>query len=224
MRKILIVIFLISTGAIINATLKNENDSFSGKIQYALNNNYRSEYNLGEAISNVMIIIGAIFTIIGFISLFMRKNNDSGGEISKKVENLFNKAARCYEQKKYTESIAILNQILAIDNNNAKVLFNLACCYSLIQSNEAFIMLTKAIKYGYNDFDKINTYNSLSWLRSQKQFTLFVKNGYKISTEELDSKDNSKDIIEKLERLSRLKNEGVISLEEFENQKQRILR
>jgi tetratricopeptide (TPR) repeat protein len=109
--------------------------------------------------------------------------------------------------------------------------FNLACCYSMIQDADAAMEhLEKAIEKGFTDLRKIQTHAALQYLREQPEFTAFVARGYKKapivpSPAELPSASSVPlNPLDQLLQLGELKSKGLLSEEEFQREKQKILR
>jgi hypothetical protein len=76
------------------------------------------------------------------------------------------------------------------------------------------------VENGYTNFDKIKSDPDLQFLRSQKEFEAFVADGYRITA----ISQYSNDILDKLERLAKLKKKGVLTDSEFNEQKSKILK
>jgi len=150
---------------------------------------------------------------------------------SNSIDELTKQALNFYKQKEYTSAIAVTQRALTINPTNYQSHFNLACLYSVIKNQEAFNSLSKAVEYGYSKFDKINTETDLQWLREQPSFDSFLKNGYKLKESEsvvnssLSAKTNAfnDDIFTQLEKLSNLKEQGIITEDEFIEQKKKVL-
>jgi hypothetical protein len=151
------------------------------------------------------------------------------------VDNLINQAVQSYNAKDYNNAIAILSRALAVTPTHNIVHFNLACLYSLTnQKSESFASLGKAVEYGYVNFEKIRTVADLQWIRSQAEYSEFVRHGYKFAPavnsanakSDIISKTQDSgngDIIEKIERLGKLKEQGHITEAEFDEQKKKLL-
>jgi hypothetical protein len=82
--------------------------------------------------------------------------------------------------------------------------------------------LAKAIQQGYKKFDIINHDSELSYLRNTTVFKHFVDNGYKILTNQTEVM-NPLSRIEELEKFSELFEKGILTKDEFENEKKKIL-
>ncbi|MDO6745508.1 SHOCT domain-containing protein [Tenacibaculum soleae] len=141
-------------------------------------------------------------------------------KVNKKVVNLTNKALKKQINKEYKESLNILNQALSIDPNEKQTHYNLASIYSVIEKKEkAFFHLEKAVKLGYKNLSRISSSEDFSWLRKQAEFNSFMQNGYKKDNTNI-FKDNH---LDNLKKLAELKENGVLTDTEFEQEKQKIL-
>ena len=238
---ILLVIGILSIlfGATIINDINIRNNSFGGRLQSTFSSNYRVENNNEESKGGAFIIVGIIVSILGIAKIASKSSSSKQSNNSKISEDnlkdettvlyLTNKAEKLYESKDYITAIEVLKKIISIDPTHKEVYFNLACLFSLTKNEEAFDALSKAVKYGYSNFDRIDTYSNLSWIRSNSNFQKFKLNGYKFLAEQFEqtnSNDNSsitEDIISKIERLGQLKEKGLITEEEFQNQKKKLL-
>jgi class 3 adenylate cyclase/TM2 domain-containing membrane protein YozV len=133
---------------------------------------------------------------------------------------------------RYQEAIKYLDKVLDMDDKNKDAHYYLATCFSMLKDEEnGFIHLELAVKNGFSDFQRINQDIHLYFLRSQSNYEAFVKNGYKfmkalpepqpdlLSTEKFDPS-----VLDKIELLGDKLEKGELSAEEFQLQKQRILR
>lgn len=114
--------------------------------------------------------------------------------------------------------------------------FNLACCYSMIQEADAAMEhLEKAVANGFDDHDKIYKHASLQFLREQPEFGPFASNGFKRPQAQATRPappavaDNLTPLpplnpLDQILQLGELKEKGLISEEEFQREKQKILR
>ena len=129
--------------------------------------------------------------------------------------------------------------------NDVALHFNLACAYSLNENPEkGFYHLDKAVSNGFDDFEKIKTHDALAFLRIQPSFTDFEKNGFQLAILESESQvddslesdqpkandpeelinTKSDELLEQLKKLADLREKGLLTKEEFELEKQKILR
>ena len=124
---------------------------------------------------------------------------------------------------KIDEAIGIYKSALVYSEKSPNTHFKLAKMYSLKEDSEnSFKYISKAIEDGFSDFEIINNDSSLNFLRNNSGYAGFASNGYKIPTiQKEDRKPQSR--VDELEKLNSLYEKGVLTLEEFENEKKRIL-
>ncbi len=134
-----------------------------------------------------------------------------------------------YKDYDFKGAIEDFKKALLVDANDTAIHFNIACAYSITeQPQEAFYHLSKAVEYGFADFDKIGTHDALAYTRIQPEWDSFVENGYKIMVESqetpaIEASTKSPDLLEQLHRLGELKERGLLDQFEFEAQKKKIL-
>ncbi|MCF8237972.1 MAG: SHOCT domain-containing protein [Saprospiraceae bacterium] len=110
------------------------------------------------------------------------------------------------------------------DPRSATVHFNLACTYSMMENAEkGFHHLSLAMTHGFRDEEKIQTHDSLAFLRIQPDFRAFVANGYKPLTEHqaLESGGDG-NLLEELRKLSEQREQGMLTSEEFDMRKRNL--
>ncbi len=134
-----------------------------------------------------------------------------------------------FKEFDYDGAIEDFKKALAVDPKDIAVHFNLACAYSLTeQSENAFFHLSKAVEYGFVDFKKIQEHDALAFLRIQNEFENFKKNGYRLNTEPAPESQNDDlpghNLLEQIKQLGELKERGLLTDEEFEEQKKKLLR
>ncbi len=140
----------------------------------------------------------------------------------------------------FEEAIMDFKKVLEIIPNDAATHFNIACCYSILEQKEAALQhLDQAVANGFTHFEKIQSHDALSFLRTQPEFDAFVKNDYrldapvKIKTEKqepppLPTTEEKPltlpdDLLDQIIQLGELRNKGVLTEEEFAVQKEKIL-
>lgn len=140
----------------------------------------------------------------------------------------------------YEDAIYNFNKALDYRPDDPALHFNLACCHSMVEEREdAFFHLEKAIEYGFDDIEKIHHHEALSYLRASEDFDLFVENDYKLTDLPLPAKPDaqegeedlleqleksrSQELLDKLKQLSELRDKGILTEEEFAEQKRRLL-
>lgn len=132
------------------------------------------------------------------------------------------KAAMIHMNRKETErAMQVLQSAIQQYTGNPSTYYNLACMYALQRmKNEAFHNLSEAVAKGYSRIEAFTSDPDLEFLRMQPEWAAFERNGYKMR----DSHDLvSSNRVEQLEKLAKLKSDGVLSQEEFEAEKKRLL-
>ncbi len=140
---------------------------------------------------------------------------------------------RRYRSYDYEGAIEDFKKALSVAPGDMATHFNIACAYSLLEEKEkAFFHLSKAVQYGFDNFDKINTHDALAFLRIQDEFDNFVDNGYQLGgnvtppptlTKEEPKLELQNDLLNQLRQLGELKEKGLLTDEEFQIQKQKLL-
>lgn len=139
-----------------------------------------------------------------------------------------------YKDYDYEGAIGDFQKSLAEKFDDPATHFNLACCYSLVERPDpAFFHLTKAVHFGFVDFDKIEKHEALAYLRTLPAFTEFVQNGYQrmapLPAGEADLLSSSpkqregETLLEQIKRLGELRNKGILTEEEYVTQTKRVL-
>jgi hypothetical protein len=121
-----------------------------------------------------------------------------------------------------------LKKAAEIKNDDPDIHFMLAQCYSLDEEAEkAILHLDAAVGFGLEDIEKINKHDDLAYLRMQPLFQSFKENDYRLPAEPLFPKaepaessiDLEPDLLEQLNKLQRLRNDGVLNEEEYQRLK-----
>ncbi len=134
-----------------------------------------------------------------------------------------------YKEFDYEGAIEDFKKALSITPNDIAVHFNLACAYSLTEESEnAFFHLSKAVDDGFVDFKKIQEHDALAYLRIQDEFDTFKKNGYRLNIEPTLNEEpevtSSNNLLDQIKQLGELREKGLLTEEEFEVQKKKLLR
>jgi TM2 domain-containing membrane protein YozV len=132
-----------------------------------------------------------------------------------------------FKEFDYDGAVADFKKALAIDPKDIAIHFNLACAYSLSEEAEnAFFHLSKAVEYGFVDFKKIQEHDALAFLRIQDEFDTFKKNGYRINTTPTLENEVTQtvNLLDQIKQLGELREKGLLTQEEFEIQKKKLLR
>lgn len=159
-----------------------------------------------------------------------QRNKTTGKKVGNKSNPFKVEGTTLYRDYDFAGAIQSYQKSLKVQPHDPQINFNLACLYSLEENAQAaFMHLQKAVEQGYNNYDKIRTHDHLAFLRTQASFETFVKHGYsltqRLSAEtpkpmELELTDN---VIAKLERLASLKEKGILTNDEFQLQKAKLL-
>lgn len=173
----------------------------------------------------VAIIIGAVLSVFGLGLLVVggssSKADSRGRAATGEASRLFAEGERKIRNKDYDAAIQTLERVLDIQPFAPMTNYYLATLYSAKENkNKAFTHLTLAIEQGFKDFKAMNSTPRLDFLRSQPEFREFMRNGYKLPSVKSSGDD---DFIAKLERLGKLKTEGLITEEEYAEQKSKLL-
>ncbi len=152
-----------------------------------------------------------------------------------------------YKEFDYEGAIEDFKKALSVNPSDIAVHFNLACSYSLSEEKEnAFFHLNKAVGLGFVDFKKLQEHDALAYLRIQDEFEIFKRNGYRLNVppppkpeqtpvtdeavEDLSQEEPIEDLLNKnsilldqIKRLGELRERGLLTNEEFEAQKKKLL-
>ncbi len=112
--------------------------------------------------------------------------------------------------------------------------FNLACTYSMLEdADRAFFHIEEAINVGFNDIDRIHEHEALAYIRSLPTFKQFVYNGYREVKQlsaspqdevlDLNANDPVSNLLQQIKQLAELRDKGILTQEEFNEQKRKIL-
>ncbi len=112
--------------------------------------------------------------------------------------------------------------------------WNLACAYSLSENAEkAFFHLDRAVMNGFNDIKRIKEHDALAYIRIQKDFENFEKNGFRLvppmdlpaepEKPAVTAPEMSPDLLDQLNKLGSLREKGLLTEEEFSAQKRKLL-
>lgn len=159
---------------------------------------------------------------------FMRKSSSRNQRSNLLVKSGFDK----YKHGNYTGAKKDFEESLETDYNNPNVHFMLACVNSIMKDSEpAFFHLSSAIDSGFQEFEEIYENEGLEYLRSLAEFQTFVDNDYQIVAKLPEPQDGlleskpyyDSSVLDKISDLGELMERGVISREEFDVQKERLL-
>jgi len=138
----------------------------------------------------------------------------------------------------YKGAIEDFEKALQADERDIALHFNLACAYSLEENiDEALAHLDKAVSYGFKDFDRIRTHDAFAFIRVQEAYSKFAANNFRLPPPEPVKKDeNTKDevveadllstqpdLLDQIKKLGELREKGLLTEEEFAEQKRKLL-
>lgn len=134
-----------------------------------------------------------------------------------------------YKDYDYDGAIEDFTKALQIEDRDPAVHFNLGCAYSLTEQKDlAYKHLAKAVQTGFKDTEKIKTHDALAFLRVQDDFETFVASGYRWPVGKSSKRETTiverPDLLQQLNQLAILRDKGLLSAEEFEVQKKKLLR
>jgi len=158
---------------------------------------------------------------------------------------------RHFRRHRYERAAEDFEQALSIQPDSIPMLYNLAATYSVLEDEErAYYYLEEAVERGFDQYDKIHNHKALAYLRSLPSFDAFVENGYRrpapslppaetealeelppLNTPSQEKPDNTElrpsqphpDLLEQIVELGKLRDRGVLTDEEFAEQKRKIL-
>lgn len=159
-----------------------------------------------------------------------RSRNRRQTQNTRQRANPFKKSGiRKYKEYDLEEAIIDFEKGLEIEPNDVALHFNIACAYSLTEKKDlAFIHLSKAVKLGFKDFDKIQSHDDLAFLRIQPEFEEFKSAGYRMKKTpgQQEDKEAPKDdrLLAQLNKLKDLREKGIISEADYNFETKKILR
>ena len=133
-----------------------------------------------------------------------------------------------FKEYDYAGAIEDFEKSLEIAPRDIATHFNIACAYSLIENaGKAYYHLDQAVAGGFSDFRKIKEHHALAYLRIQKEFDTFEENGFRISEaspqKEEDLLSTQPNLLDQLKKLGELRERGLLTELEFEEQKRKLL-
>lgn len=140
----------------------------------------------------------------------------------------------------FEEAAEDFEMALDLAPNDPTLHFNLACTYSMLEdASRAFHHLEQAVELGFNKIDKIHQHDALAFVRSLPSFDAFVDNGYhrppaslpapqsNLLDEQPDTTEAatsaSNDLLGQIVELGKLRDKGILTEEEFAQQKRKLL-
>ncbi len=170
-----------------------------------------------------------------------------------RMQRLKSEGIRYFRRHHYEAALDAFEEALEIAPHDPSLHFNIACCYSRLEElRPALEHLEAAFEYGFDRPEKLQTHPAFAWLRRQPAFRDFVANDYRIPPAQLPapSKDRVSwfdeveveeemieeespsqpeampefDLLDQIAKLGELRERGILTDEEFSEQKRRLLR
>jgi tetratricopeptide (TPR) repeat protein len=161
--------------------------------------------------------------LIGLIVTLASPRADPRAASSPEARKLLAQGEREIKKRKYDEAIDTFERLLGIQPFAPTTNYYLASLYSAKGNKiSGFRYLARAIEQGFKDFGAIHSSDRFQFLRNQPEFREFAQNGYKLP-EHAAGADSDR-IITALDTLGKLRADGVLTPEEFEAQKRRLLK
>ncbi len=127
----------------------------------------------------------------------------------------------------YEEAIEDFRRALERDPKDVATHFNIACAYSLTEQAEpAFHHLDRAVGLGWpTGAARIREHRALAFLRAQEGYPAFERNGFRLASPALPAEQTGggAELLAQIGTLRKLREEGVLTAEEFERQKRKLM-
>lgn len=160
----------------------------------------------------------------------------SGKTLTKKANPYKSSGIQKYKDYDLEAAIQDFHKSLEIEPNDPAMFFNLACAYSLTeQKSKCLEYLELAVKSGFNDYERILSHEDLAYIRIQPEFEEFRNKitdplkirdqhnkGLKLESNDKSQKDDT--LLEQLNKLTELRNRGLINDAEFAIERRKLLR
>jgi TM2 domain-containing membrane protein YozV len=141
-----------------------------------------------------------------------------------KISSLKNSGLKKYKDFDLEDAIVDFVKVLELNPKDSDTHFTLACAYSLTEQKEkAFRHLSLAVESGMDDINRIMTHDDLAFIRIQPEFENFRKSGFRFSSIDHNSTQQEA-ILQQLQKISDLRKRGLLSEDEFDLERKKILR
>jgi TM2 domain-containing membrane protein YozV len=164
-----------------------------------------------------------------------------------KMNTFRSEGIRRFKEFDYDGAIECFERVLDLDNTDVAAHFNLACAHSLNEEVEGSLdHLDKAVKNGFDDFQKIRSHDALAYVRIHPEFDQFVERGFRLTDEapepqkaaedafvpsppprveapKDDLLQSQPDLLDQLQKLGELKERGLLTEEQFTSAKRKLL-
>lgn len=163
---------------------------------------------------------------------------------SAKANPYKNSGIKKYKDFDLADAIIDFNKGLEISPNDIALHFNIACAYSLTENkSKAYHHLSKAVSLGLQDVERILSHDDLAFVRIQPEFDGFRSAGFRVNpfetkSESIQSQPSTPSVapvemaqemlddtlLAQLNKLSELRKKGILSDDEFNFERKRLLR
>ncbi|MEM1328697.1 MAG: NINE protein [Bacteroidota bacterium] len=176
-----------------------------------------------------------------------QKERKQRREEVQKMNTYRSEGIRRFKEFDYDGAIECFERVLDIDNMDVAAHFNLACAHSLNEEVvDSLEHLDQAVKYGFDDFQKIRSHDALAYVRIQPEFDSFVARGFRLTDEapepqkaaedtfvpsppprveapKDDLLQSQPDLLDQLQKLGELRERGLLTEEQFASAKRKLL-
>eukprot|EP00238_Polyblepharides_amylifera_P002337 CAMPEP_0196592878 /NCGR_PEP_ID=MMETSP1081-20130531/74099_1 /TAXON_ID=36882 /ORGANISM="Pyramimonas amylifera, Strain CCMP720" /LENGTH=340 /DNA_ID=CAMNT_0041916695 /DNA_START=91 /DNA_END=1113 /DNA_ORIENTATION=+ len=116
------------------------------------------------------------------------KNYNTRQELEQQRTELFNEALGLFKEKKYNEALVIFENVVGLEpkgfigddmSKTTRIFrvaqYNVACCYSMINQNDAGLeALLSCMKSGFDDYKMIREDKNLAFIREDERFSKMI--------------------------------------------------
>ncbi len=167
-----------------------------------------------------------------------QRSNVSSRSSAMKANPFKNSGIKKYKDYDIEGAIEDFTQGLSINPKDVALHFNIACAYSMTEvKDKAYYHLAKAVELGFTDFEKIKTKDDLAFVRIQPEFDEFKENGFKLGARPASQRSSTNTenageepiitddvLLSQLNKLAELRKKGLLSTEEFNLERKKLLR
>ncbi len=130
-----------------------------------------------------------------------------------------------YKDYDYQGAIEDFTKALVIEPYDKAIHFNIACAYSLNEdADKAFYHLSKAVEYGYSDFEKLKTHEGLAFIRTTPFFEDWLnRNTQNRTQKQKEVKEDLPDLLEQIKILNEKRERGELKEEDFLKERKKLM-
>lgn len=129
-----------------------------------------------------------------------------------------------YKEYDYKGAIQAYQTILEINPHDPVSLLSTARLYSLLKNKDkAYEYIQRANESRHPTLTKSLQHQDFDFVKSQPDFAKFASNGYRVLDTPINNEPSKSSLADELEKLANLKEKGIISEEEFQAQKTKVL-